>query len=187
MKIDVPRELLYEEYVVKEKPMHLIASEQGLSVGLIYNRIKEYGISSRHHLTDKAKHKISCANKGRVSSRLGKHLTKEARIAIGRAHRGKYKRITEFGGHKKKRQDGYIEVYSPDHPNASKNGYVMEHKLVMEKHIGRRLERDEVVHHINHVRDDNRINNLQLMTFKEHASLHMRERWQKKKGEMTYQ
>ena len=60
----------------------------------------------------------------------------------------------------------------------------MEHRYIMEKHIGRMLENDETVHHINHVKDDNRIENLQLMTFKEHAGLHMRERWEmKKKGE----
>jgi hypothetical protein len=57
----------------------------------------------------------------------------------------------------------------------------------MEEKIGRIITRDEAVHHINHVRDDNRIENLQLMTFKEHAALHMRERWAKKKGAMTYQ
>ena len=44
-----------EEYIVKEKPMHQIAREQGLSMGLIYNRIKEYNIPSRHHLTKEAK------------------------------------------------------------------------------------------------------------------------------------
>lgn len=56
----------------------------------------------------------------------------------------------------------------------------------MEKKIGRNLKEDEVVHHKNHIRDDNRIENLQLMTFKEHASLHMKERWANKKGVMTY-
>ena len=59
----------------------------------------------------------------------------------------------------------------------------MEHHYVMEKHIGRYLNNDEVVHHINHIRSDNRIENLQLMTFKEHAALHMKERWAKKKEE----
>ena len=46
----------------------------------------------------------------------------------------------------------------------------------MEQAIGRYVLPGEVVHHINHVRDDNRLENLQLMTFKEHAGLHMKER-----------
>ena len=79
-------------------------------------------------------------------------------------------------GHKKKRCDGYIAVYFPEHPKSNKQGYIMEHDLVMECAIGRHLKDDEVVHHINHKRDDNRLSNLQLMTFKEHAALHMKER-----------
>lgn len=87
-------------------------------------------------------------------------------------------------GHKKIRQDGYIAIYFPDHPKSTKEGYIMEHDLIMECYIGRWLKEKEVVHHINHKRDDNRIENLQLMTTSEHARLHMLER---KKGVMTYQ
>ncbi|MDQ5863024.1 MAG: HNH endonuclease, partial [Actinomycetota bacterium] len=48
----------------------------------------------------------------------------------------------------------------------------LEHRWVMEQHIGRRLETWEQVHHRNHDRFDNRIGNLQVVTQAEHALLH---------------
>ena len=59
-------------------------------------------------------------------------------------------------------KDGYILVYQPDHPNARANGYVLEHRRVMADNIGRPLTDEEVVHHINGIRDDNRPENLEL-------------------------
>ena len=57
---------------------------------------------------------------------------------------------------------GYILVLARDHPRADRHGYVREHRLVMEKTLGRYLEPQEVVHHLNHIRDDNRPENLDL-------------------------
>lgn len=70
---------------------------------------------------------------------------------------------------------GYVVVKQPDHPRANKAGYVPQHTLVMEAHLGRYLCEDEVVHHINHDRGDNRIENLQLMTKHEHCAMHGRQ------------
>ena len=57
---------------------------------------------------------------------------------------------------------GYILVLNPKHPFCNNNGYVFEHRLVMEKHIGRHLNPKERIHHINKNKKDNRIKNLAL-------------------------
>lgn len=61
---------------------------------------------------------------------------------------------------------GYVRVHMPKHPKADRHGYVREHRLVMEKKLGRYLEPHETVHHINGRRDDNRPENLELWTHK---------------------
>jgi hypothetical protein len=77
------------------------------------------------------------------------------------------------GGRRVANKAGYIYIYKPDHLHATKEGYVMEHRLVMEEHLGCILSLQEYVHHKNGQKDDNRLENLELMASKrEHSRKH---------------
>lgn len=67
---------------------------------------------------------------------------------------------------------GYVLIHYPEHPDSDSQGYIREHRLAMEQSIGRRLEKDELVHHRNEQRDDNRIENLELISKGKHLSFH---------------
>lgn len=78
-------------------------------------------------------------------------------------------------------KDGYLKRYAPEHPWPRKGGYVREHVRVMELHVGRRIQRDEVVHHKDHDHTNNALANLELLTHSEHSRLHRREDTHKRK------
>lgn len=67
-------------------------------------------------------------------------------------------------GSKEKTWDGYIIEFNPFHPTAPKKGWVREHKRIMSDYLGRPLNKYETVHHKNGIRDDNRLENLELWT-----------------------
>ncbi|MES2875418.1 MAG: HNH endonuclease [Bacteroidota bacterium] len=59
-------------------------------------------------------------------------------------------------------KEGYRYILKKGHPNAAKSGYIAEHVFFMSNHIGRPLFPKETVHHKNGIRDDNRLENLEL-------------------------
>uniref|UniRef100_A0A6M3M130 Putative homing endonuclease n=1 Tax=viral metagenome TaxID=1070528 RepID=A0A6M3M130_9ZZZZ len=67
---------------------------------------------------------------------------------------------------------GYISILFPSHPYANINGRVKEERLVMEKFLGRYLIKEEIVHHKNKDKQDNRLDNLQLVSVSEHLKIH---------------
>lgn len=161
--------------------MEEIGKYLGFSTGKIYKYFHIYNIKTRlwGSSSDIAKKKISQAKTGKTHKGIPMSENNKKRISEANCIKGI--------GHKKVDKKGYIKIYFPDHPKSTKDGYIMEHDLVMECYIGRWLKKDEVVHHKNHITNDNRIENLQLLTKSEHARLHMIERHNKKKGVMTYQ
>lgn len=120
--------------------------------------------------TEEAKHKISLASKGRIFSdetklkmslaRLGKRPSEETRKKLSESH--KCEKSSNWKGGRFK-SNGYIFIKNHEHPHKNCNGYVSEHRLVMEKHLGRYLYSWEVVHHINGIKHDNRLENLELL------------------------
>jgi len=87
----------------------------------------------------------------------------------------------EFNGRPAKlTPEGYVMVWSPDHPNRSNRGWQFHHRVVVEQSIGRFLTRKECIHHINGVKDDNRIENLQIVSPTDHNVITQRELKQKR-------
>lgn len=74
--------------------------------------------------------------------------------------------------------DGYIYILKPDHPKANKTGYIKRSQLVLEKKLGRYLYPDEIPHHKNEIRDDDRPENIKVM---ESNSVHVKYHWQIKR------
>lgn len=141
------KQWLYEQYIERKKSIRQISKEINATVGAVHSAIRWLGIETR-----KSREAFSLRfPKGR----------------FGKNHPN-WKGGRNVSGSKGK----YIAIYNPEHPLSNKNGYVLEHRLVMEKKLKRFLKSNEIVHHKDGNGHNNKILNLQLTSRKKHFANH---------------
>ena len=132
-------------------------------------------------LSEETKEKISQHS---VKFWLGKRFSLEHKKKLSLSHLGQSHKLTEehkrkiglsnLKSEKKIDSNGYVHIYNPQHPFCNAKKYVREHRLIIEKQIGRYLHKWELVHHINEIRNDNRVENLRIVSKSEHEKIHSR-------------
>ena len=172
--IQVNEKEILEEYY-KGSTIKQIARNKGVSAGKVYYVLRDLGCKFRKSGASKG-YKLSQETRQKMSNAKKLNpLSEETRRKIAEAKRSKFNGLNGYG-HTKPHCKGYVLAYAPLHPHAHADGYIMLHTIIMERSIGRYLKENEVVHHKNRNRQDNRIENLELMDKKKHMSMHMKER-----------
>lgn len=172
-KFHVTKEQLEQDY--KELASMLkIANKYGVSKKLVMNYMNRFGIERKKPsaaVTDSLIEPllIEGLSTAEIATQVGFSDTavRQSAKRLGLKLNDKY-HTGEIITH-----NGYRMVQAPaGHPGADSKGYIREHRLVMGKKLGRHLSKDEVVHHINHDKLDNRPENLEVMDLGLHTSIH---------------
>jgi hypothetical protein len=83
-----------------------------------------------------------------------------------------YRPISNWAKRKRKKLNKYIVIWVPEHPKSFDGGWYYEHRLVVERNLGRVLNDWETIHHIDENTENNSLNNLFPCTEKEHRYAH---------------
>ena len=162
--LPLDKDTLYDLYICKEYTIQDIADAFSCSLFKAAYWLRKYNIPRRkanESLSLSVKHGRKAPLKGRPKPKPEGFREKMREVALRRAKNAK--------GYSLK-HNGYCEI------TQGENKGRRVHDVIMEQHIGRPLTQSECVHHINHDRSDNRIENLRLMTKSGHSKLHIQER-----------
>jgi len=170
------KDFLIEQYTNQKKSTLIIAKEIGCNQNTVWKKLKKYNIPRRtinkamqkwkSILTKKFLEKEYITNKKSLRT-----IAKEIKCRENTIRRYMIKfnisrrtasESNKWKNGKFKTYSGYIIIHYPNHPFCNVQGYVFEHRLIMEKKLGRYLKSKEIVHHINGIKEDNRIENLML-------------------------
>lgn len=173
-----------EWYLNDNIPVFEIAKRVGCGWRAIYHHLERSNIQRRtaaearisHYNAEHEQYKdqiISLYNDGNSASEIARQLRMSAntvqrmieRFGLPRRKMGDTKRDKTSnwkGGYKS--WHGYIRVRMPEHPYAATDGYVPQHRLVMEQHLGRYLLPNEHVHHKDGNKSNNVLENLTLIS-----------------------
>ena len=91
---------------------------------------------------------------------------------LNRSKSKKREKSSNWNGGIRKTNKGYVQLLMPEHKRSNKSGYVMEHIVVYEKATGIEIPQNCCVHHLNGIKNDNRIENLCMMTSSAHTIYH---------------
>ena len=175
-KIEVPSKQELIEVYNSNLSMLKTAEHFGVSKKLVMNWMNGYGIrrmsrSIRRELKEPIRRFID----------EGIYTTQEVAqvlcVSVDTVHQvcrdiGKPKAFDSFHKGFITTKFGYIKLRIPLHPFADSKGYVAEHRLVVEDYLGRYLDPDEVVHHINGCKSDNSLDNLDICSLEAHTAWH---------------
>lgn len=114
---------------------------------------------------------------GITGDRRSRRISTQARKRMSDARKSlSPERQPSWKGGRRITPSGYVEVLMPDHHRARANGYVFEHILVAEQKYGRKITRNEHVHHKDHNKQNNHPDNLEVLSPEEHNKKHVRKR-----------
>ena len=128
-KLNLDKNILKILYIDNEMTSYEVAFLLGCTTRSVFQYLKKYNLKIRN---------LSEAQKLAIKKGRTMNLPKNKKGNKASNWQGGFKKSGE-----------YLYIYSQNHPNRTKAGYVSQHRLIIEKHLGRYLTKQEQIHHIN--------------------------------------
>lgn len=176
---------LRKDYHADGLSLAQIGEKYSVDAVTILNKMRKYGIE-RHEMPRGTALDVEILRQlyvedkltmSQIGARLGcskQSVRRQLNVAgLLLTNEEKAERREERGNKSAHVSGSYNRIKAPGHPAANADGYVVEHRLVMESAIGRYLKPEEEVHHVNMKKLDNRIENLLMIgSSRDHHRLH---------------